>query len=278
MEKISLPQKVNFQAGERENEGVVIIEPCYPGYGMTIGNALRRVLLSSLPGAAVVGVKIKGASHEFSALPNVKEDVLRIILNLKQLRLKILNNQEEEIVLELKAHGEKQITANDIKKNSNIEIANKNLVIANITDMAGSLEAEIFVKQGRGYRPVEAIEEKRNEIGYIKMDSIFSPILSVGIKIDNVRVGKMTNWDKVFLNILTDGTILAEEAFKQSVDILISQFNALTGKSEEEPKEEKLGKEEKKEEKKEKKEEDKKEEEPKETSPKKRGRPKKESK
>jgi DNA-directed RNA polymerase subunit alpha len=275
MEKISLPQKISFQAGERENEGIVVIEPCYPGYGTTIGNALRRVLLSSLPGAAVVGIKIKGVSHEFSTLPNVKEDILKIILNLKQLRLKVLSDLDEEIVLELKAHGEKQVTANDIAKNPSIEIANKDLLIANITDMAGSLEMEIFVKQGRGYRPVEAIEEKRNEIGYIEMDSIFSPILSVGVKVDNVRVGKMTNWDKLFLNILTDGTISAEEAFKQSVDILIPQFGALIAEKKEEVVVEEKAEEVSKPVEKEKEAEKPSDEEVKESSPKKRGRPKK---
>ena len=137
MEKIALPQKIEFVKGSEENNKQIIIEPCYPGYGATIGNALRRVLLSSLPGAAVIGVKIKGADHEFMTLPHVKEDVLELILNLKRLRLKIFS--EETVKLELDARGEKEVKASDIKRNSLVEIVNPNLVLGHITDMAGSL-------------------------------------------------------------------------------------------------------------------------------------------
>jgi DNA-directed RNA polymerase subunit alpha len=230
MGKISLPQKVNFIDGAEANQGIVEIEPCYPGYGMTLGNALRRVLLSSLPGAAVIGVKIKGVSHEFSTLPHVKEDILEIILNLKKLRIKIFEKDEdEELRLELKVHGKKEVKASDITKNSKVEIVNGDLVIANITDMAGSLEMELFVDKGRGYRPVESIENKKNEIGYIDIDSIFSPVFAVGIKVENVRVGKMTNWDKLVLDIVTDGTLTPKEAFEKSNQILIDQFSAIIG-------------------------------------------------
>ncbi len=225
MKEIALPKNVNFKKGDSENHGIISIEPCYPGYGTTIGNSLRRVLLSSLPGAAVVGVKIDGAEHEFMELPHVKEDVLNIILNLKELRLKI--HTDEEVKLELNVAGKKEVKASDITKNSNVEIINPDLTIANITDMAGSLKMEIYVSKGRGYRTVEAIEEKKKEIGYIDMDSIFSPVISVGLNVEDVRVGKMTNWEKLTLNIVTDGTITPEEAFKQSVDIMISQFGAL---------------------------------------------------
>lgn len=266
MQNIALPQKVEFKKGEGKNRDLIIIEPCYPGYGTTLGNSIRRVLLSSLPGSAVVGVKIKGAAHEFSTLPNIKEDVLEIILNLKQLRLKV--HTDEVVKLELEAHGEKEIKAGGITKNSLVEIINPDLVLAHITDMAGSLNMEIFVSRGRGYETVESREEKIHEIGYIEIDSIFSPILAVGINVENVRVGKMTNWDKLILNILTDGTITPENAFKQAVEILISQFNALLGeevKKEEEivsKKEETAGKKVEA-------------EEPTEVKPKKRGRPKK---
>ncbi|MFA4941822.1 MAG: DNA-directed RNA polymerase subunit alpha, partial [Patescibacteria group bacterium] len=212
--------------------------PCYSGYGMTLGNSLRRVLLSSLPGAAVIGVKIKGADHEFMALPHVKEDVLEIILNLKKLRLKIFS--EEEIKLELDVHGKKQVKAGDIVKNADVKIENPELVLANITDMAGSLNAEIYVSQGRGYRPVENIEKENREIGYIEMDSVFSPVLSVSVKVENTRVGKMTNWDKLILDIVTDGTISPKESFEQSTKILIEQFSSLLGKKEEVKAEEKV--------------------------------------
>ena len=225
MQKIALPSKIEFVKGTGENHEQIVIEPCYPGYGTTLGNALRRVLLSSLPGAAAVGVKIKGADHEFMALPHIKEDVLQIILNVKQLRLKIFS--DEVVKLELDVRGEKQVKAKDIKKNSLVEIANPDLVLANITDVAGKLEMEIFVSKGLGYVTVESRESDKHEIGYIEMDSVFSPILSVGINIENVRVGKMTNWDKLVLNLITDGTISPQDAFKQAVDILISQFKSL---------------------------------------------------
>jgi len=247
MQKIALPQKIDFKEGEKPNQSLVIIEPCYPGYGMTLGNCLRRVLLSSLAGAAVVGVKIKGADHEFMALPHIKEDVLQIILNLKKLRVKVFS--EEEVKLELDAHGKREVKAGDIAKNSQVEIKNSDLVLAHITDMAGSLNMEIYVSQGRGYRPVENIENENKEIGYIEMDSIFSPVFSVSVKVENTRVGKMTNWDKLILDIITDGTITPREAFEQAVAILIEQFNSLLKKEEIVAEEEKQVKEEKKEDK-----------------------------
>jgi DNA-directed RNA polymerase subunit alpha len=236
MSNIALPKKIEFEKGDRLNQEIISIEPCFPGYGITLGNSIRRVLLSSLPGAAVVGVKIKGASHEFMALPHVKEDVLDIILNLKQLRLKILEDTEEEIKLNIEVHGAKEVTAADIEKNSSVEIANPELVLAHITDMAGNLNMEIFVAKGRGYRATENIEDRihDHEIGYIATDAIFSPVVSVGIHIENVRVGKMTNWEKIILDVVTDGTITPHDAFEKSVQILIGQFNALIGKKAEE--------------------------------------------
>lgn len=228
MEKIALPQKIKFEKGEQENQELVIIEPCWPGYGITLGNSLRRVLLSSLPGAAVVGVKIKGADHEFMTLPHVKEDVLEIILNLKRLRLKV--HSDETVTLELDAHGEKEVKGKDFTKNSQVEIVNPDLTVAHITDMAGNLKMEVFVARGRGYETIESRERIKHEIGYIEVDSAFSPVTSVSVNVENVRVGKMTNWDKLVLTVTTDGTIEAEEAFRKSTEILIEQFNALVGK------------------------------------------------
>jgi DNA-directed RNA polymerase subunit alpha len=159
-------------------------------------------------------------------LPSVKEDVLEIILNLKQLRLHMFT--EEEVKLELSVSGKKTVTAADIKKNSSVNIINPELKIAEITSSAGNLEMEIFIQPGRGYRLVEG-SRKNAEIGYIEMDAIFSPILSVSISVDNVRVGKMTNWDKLILDVKTDGTITFEDAFKETVKILVDQFSALLG-------------------------------------------------
>lgn len=243
MQKIALPAKVEFLKGSEPNQKQIIIEPCFPGYGTTIGNALRRVLLSSLPGAAVIGVKIKGADHEFTALPHVKEDALELILNLKKLRLKIFS--DEVVSLELDVRGEKQVKASDIKKNSLVEIVNPNLVLGHITDMAGSLAMEIFVSRGLGYEIVESRESDKHEIGYIEIDSIFSPVFSAGINLENVRVGKMTNWDKLIINLTTDGTLTPEEAFYKAADILISQFGALHGKTEQAAAEAPAGEEEK---------------------------------
>jgi len=236
MDKIALAKKVEFIKGKEPNQKQVIIEPLFPGYGITLGNSLRRVLLSSLPGSAVVGVKIKGANHEFMTLPHVKEDVLEMILNLKQLSLKVF--ADEVVKLELAVRGEKEVKAGDITKNSQVEIANPDLVIAHITDMAGSLAMEISVGQGTGYETIESRESKKQEIGYIEMDSIFTPVLSVGLKVENMRVGKMTNWDRLILNIITDGTITPEESFNATVDILIKQYNALINRLEPETKEE----------------------------------------
>lgn len=232
MEDITLAKNVEFKKGEKPNQCLVIIEPCYPGYGITLGNALRRVLLSSLPGAAVIGLKIKGANHEFMALPHIKEDVLEITMNFKRLRLKV--HGDEIIRLDLNVHGEKKVTGADIKKNSQVEIINPNLVLAHITDLSGSFVAEIFVSNGRGYETIEMRENKNQEIGYIEIDSIFSPVISVGTQVENTRVGKMTDWDKLIINITTDNTITTEEAFKQSVEILIKQYSALINKKDKE--------------------------------------------
>ena len=234
MSKIALPQKIEYVPGKTTEEGRIIVEPLFPGYGITLGNSIRRVLLSSLPGAAVVGMKIKGADHEFMGLPHVKEDILEIILNIKKLRLKV--HSEETVKLELSVKGAKKITAGDIKKDSAVEIANPELEIAEITDQVGTFNAEIFVARGMGYVTVEAREtasggaigeKKEKEIGYIEIDSIFSPVLSVGIRVENVRVGKMTNWDKLNLDIVTDGTIAPDESFHEAVEVLIEQFKAL---------------------------------------------------
>jgi DNA-directed RNA polymerase subunit alpha len=228
MNSIALPKQYYFIAGEKESEGTIVVEPCYPGYGITIGNAVRRVLLSSLPGAAVVGVKIEGAEHEFTSLPHIREDMLEIILNLKKLRLRI--HESEPVKLDLEAHGQKKVTAADIKKNSAITVVNPELTIANITDMAGKIKMEIFTSPGKGYETIENRDQREKEIGYIEIDSFFSPVTAVGIKIENVRVGKMTNWDKLSLDIKTDGTISPENAFSEATKILIEQFNALLNK------------------------------------------------
>jgi DNA-directed RNA polymerase subunit alpha len=231
MSNIALPNKIEFKDGDAKNSGLVIVEPLYPGYGMTLGNSLRRVLLSSLPGAAVVGVKIKGIDHEFMPLADVKQDVLEIILNLKQLRLKV--HSDEEVRLELSAKGKKVVTAGDIKKNSQVEIANPELEIAEITAKDGQIEMEIFVRNDMGYVLADNTK-KDKEIGYIEVDSVFSPVLYVSIKVEDARVGKMTDWNRLILNIKTDGTVTYQEVFTESVKILVEQFSSLLGEKEKE--------------------------------------------
>jgi len=231
MEKIALLNKISFLAGKEENENTVVIDPLFPGYGMTLGNSLRRVLLSSLPGSAVVGVKIKGADHEFMPLQGVKEDVLEIVLNIKQLRVKTFI--DEEIRLELKVKGKKVVTAADIEKNSQLEIKNPDLVIANLTESKAELDVEIFIRSGRGYKMADGVKRENKELGFIETDSIFSPVVGVSLDVENTRVGKMTNWDRLLLNIKTDGTISPKEAFKESVKILVDQYNSFLEKIDE---------------------------------------------
>jgi len=245
MSNIALPKKITFRQGEADNQKVAVIEPLFPGYGTTLGNALRRVLLSSIPGSAVVGLKIEGADHEFMALPNIKEDVLEIALNLKQLNLKM--HSDEVVILELDVHGEKEVKAKDIKANAEVEIINKDLVLAHITDMSGKLKMEIHVKRGLGYETIENRENRKKELGYIEIDSIFSPIKAVGIAVANTRVGKMTNWDQLSLQITTDGTLTPEEAFDKGLAIILDQFNAVSSlrHAPEEAEDEEMNKEEK---------------------------------
>ena len=223
MENISLPAKIEFKPTEKKNESVIMIQPCHPGFGTTLGNALRRVLLSSLPGAAVTAFKIKGVQHEFSAINNIKEDVVQISLNLKQLRVKVYS--AEPVKLVLKAKGEKKATGKDIEPNASVEVINKDLVIANLTGKDAELEMELTVSQGRGYLTAENQDKDELEIGMIAIDSIFSPIVNVGFKIESVRVGQMTNYENLILTIETDGTISPDDALKQSADILINHFN-----------------------------------------------------
>src|SRR3989338_478375 len=227
MENIPLPKKVLFE-DLSDNKYKVVMEPLYPGYGVTLGNSLRRVMLSSLPGAAVVAVKIKGVDHEFSTIPNVKEDVIEIILNLKQLRLKI--HSEGQVRLELKVKVEKAVTGADFKKNSEVEIVNPDLHIATLDNKSADLDMEVVVQAGRGYVPVEQRENEKLEIGMIAVDAIYTPVRTVNYDINNVRVGQITNYDELILTIETDGTITGKDAIDQAAVILMDHF-ALLGKN-----------------------------------------------
>jgi len=222
MENFPLPKKIETKkSGDNANQFVV--EPLYPGYGNTIGNALRRVLLSSLSGAAITSVKIKGIEHEFSTIENVKEDVVAIILNLKQVRFKYTDS--EPVKLTLKEKGEKKVKAGDIKTTSDIEVVNKKHPIATLTDKDSKLEMEITVERGRGYVPVESKEDEEIEIGTINIDAIYTPVKNVNFHVENVRVGEITNYDRLILDVSTDGTLTGEKALKQAAELLVKHFN-----------------------------------------------------
>lgn len=228
MENIILPTNVEITKGKEANQATFTIDPAHYGYGTTLGNALRRVLFSSLPGAAVSSIKLKGATHEFSTIPFILEDVIEIILNLKQLRLKVFN--AEPVKLNLKVKGEKEVTAADISKSSDVEIINTDLHIATLTNKDADLDMEITVEQGRGYITTEMKEGQSLDVNEIAVDSIFTPIKNVGFRTENTRVGKITDYDKLILDITTDGTISPEEAFQQAIQILLDHFNLLLDK------------------------------------------------
>lgn len=225
--EITLPNQISVDAQEGDNHAIVTVSPCYPGYGTTLGNALRRVLLSSLPGAAVTSVKIKGADHEFSTIDHIKEDVVEIILNLKTLRFQL--HSDEPVEMTLKKDGEGVVTAGDFEKNDAVEVVNTDAKIATITDKAGALEMKITVENGRGYVPVEERDSEQLEIGTIAVDAIYTPIRTVNFRTEHVRVGQMTNYDKLFLDITTDGTVTPQQAFQMASAILVDHFQVLSG-------------------------------------------------
>ncbi len=220
-----LPSKITFMRGDRPHEGMLVVEPCAQGYGTTLGNALRRVLLSSLPGAAVTAVKIKGADHEFATMPNIKEDALEIILNLKLLRLKLFS--EEPVKLTLSVKGEKQVTAADFKKDALVEIVNPELPIATITASSGSFEIDVWVSPGRGYKSIDERGKEKLELGMIAIDALYNPVINVSYKVEATRVGEKTDFDKLVLRVETDGTIDPLEAVNQAVQIVTDHVATL---------------------------------------------------
>lgn len=226
MDGISLPTSMHIMPHTADvNRATMTVSPCYPGYGTTLGNALRRVLLSSLPGAAVVAFKVKGVDHEFSTIPGIREDVVEMILNIKSLRFQM--DSEEPIELELIAKGEGLVTASKFKKKTGVIVANPDAVIATITDKTGEMNLRVLVKCGRGYVPVETREKEKLDVGYIALDSIFTPVRNVNFHVEHMRVGQMTNFDKLIMDIATDGTMPPESAFRSAAQILVEQFQGL---------------------------------------------------
>ena len=216
---------------EKDNLGVYEIDGLYPGYGHTLGNSLRRIILSSLPGAAITSVKIEGVPHEFSTLDGVKEDVVTIILHLKKIRMKV--NAESAQFLELKVKGPKKVSAVDIKTPSQVEILNPEQHLMSITGKA-EVKIEITVEQGLGYVPKEALQKERVEIGAIAVDAAFTPIRRVNYEVENMRVGNRTDFNRLRVTIETDGSLKPAEALARSIEIMINQLKAVIGFKEEE--------------------------------------------
>lgn len=230
-----LPQKLQIDANTLTNKyGRFVAEPFERGYGHTIGHSLRRILLSSLEGAAVTAVRIKGAQHEFSSVKGVREDVINIILNLKQLRLKLFSAGPEILRLKVKKEGE--VRAKDFEANNNVEILTPDLVIATM-DTSGDLDMEVEVSSGRGYVPVERLKREGQPVNTIPVDALFSPITKVYYEVENARVGQMTDYEKLIIEIWTDGSVLPGDALAYAAKILKDSLSTfITFEEKEEPK------------------------------------------
>ena len=205
-----------------------VIEPLHNGYGMTLGNSLRRVLLSSIAGAAVTAFKIEGVTHEFTSVPGVKEDVVDIMLNLKSVRFRVYGNEPQNV--RIVKQGKGAVTAKDIQTNADVEIVNPEHVIATIDDAKAKLVIDLTVEVGRGYRTIEE-GTARKASDTIAIDAIFSPVLRVRYKVENTRVGQATDLDRLLLTVDTDGSITPEDAFEEAAAILVNQYTALAGKT-----------------------------------------------
>ncbi len=227
---IVLPSKPRI-VSEDQFTGVYEIDGLYPGYGHTLGNSLRRIILSSLPGAAVTSVKIDGVDHEFSTITGVKEDVITILLNLKKIRIKMLTQEPQTLTLKVK--GVKDITAGDIEKSGQIEILNPELHLATITEKSTELSIEMAVERGMGYIPREILQKNRVDVGMIALDAIFTPIRRVSYEVENMRVGDRTDFNRLKISIETDGTITPKEALESSIEIMINQLRSIVGFKEE---------------------------------------------
>ena len=212
---------------ENDNEGIFEIESLYTGYGLTIGNALRRVLFSSLPGAAVTKFKVKGAQHQFTTIEGVIEDIVEIGLNLKKTRFRI--HTDEPQILTLKIKGEKEVTAADIETNANVEVVTPNAHIATLTAKGAELDMEITVEKGLGYVPVDARKGDKLGIGEVAIDAIFSPVVNVNFSVENMRVGDRTDFNRLRLDVKTDGSISPSAALRKASNILQDHFTKISG-------------------------------------------------
>ena len=236
---LQLPEPIKVVAREGF-KATFEISPLMPGYGATIANPLRRVLLSSLSGAAITSIKIKGVEHEFSTIPGVLEDVIEIILNVKKLRFKLHGDGPIKVTIE--TSGEKEITGKDIKLTSDIELINENQHIATLTEKKTSFSMELEIEKGMGYVSVEQRRKDKLPIGVIAIDAIFSPVRSVNFSVDNIRVGEKIDYNKVVIEVETDGSVEPEQAMKDATEILINHFKTMAEISVPEAKEAKTSK------------------------------------
>ncbi len=223
---IILPSKPRV-ISETEQKGVYEIDGLAPGYGHTLGNSLRRIVLSSLPGAAITQVKIDGVSHEFSTVEGVKEDVVLILLSLKKIRFKMTSDEPQTATISVK--GAKKVTAGDIKVSGQLEVLNQDLYIAELTDKNATLNIEIRVEKGLGFVPRDMHAKDKMDIGTIAVDAIFTPIRRVSYEVENMRVGDKTNHNRLRMLVETDGTITPREALESSIRIMIEQLSAIIG-------------------------------------------------
>lgn len=205
------------------------IEPLHPGYGMTLGNSLRRVLLSSIAGAAVTGFRINGISHEFTTVKGVKEDVVAIMLNLKNIRFKVFSDEPQTITLSKKGKG--VIKAKDLQLNADTEVVNPSQIICTVDDDKASVNIELTIETGRGYRALDEQGSGRKVSDMIMLDALFTPVLRVRYKVENTRVGQMTDLDRLLITVETDGSITPRDAFEEAAAILVNQYTALAGQT-----------------------------------------------
>ncbi len=227
---IALPSKPRI-VKEEEFSGTYEIDGLFPGYGHTLGNSLRRIILSSLPGAAITQVKIDGVQHEFSTMDGVKEDVITILLNIKRLRLKLHGDEAQKVTL--KANGVGMVTAANIEAQTQVEILNPDQPIAEITAKSTKLEIEMTVEHGLGYVPREIHQKDKVEIGTIALDAVFTPIRRANYEVENMRVGDRTDYNRLRVSLETDGTITPREALEDAIEIMIHQLKAVIGFQEE---------------------------------------------
>lgn len=221
---VILPSKPRIVL-EEESKGVYEIDGLYPGYGHTLGNSLRRIILSSLPGAAITSIKIAGVDHEFSTMDGLKEDIVTVLLHLKKVRFKLLSDEAQKVTLSVK--GPKVVTASMIKAPGQVEVLNPDLYLAEITDKNTNLEIEMTIEKGLGFVPKDVLQKGKVEIGTIALDAIFTPIRRVSYEVENMRVGDKTNHNRLRITIETDGTISPRESLEKSIAIMIEQLNAI---------------------------------------------------